>query len=114
MGEYLVDNQGVFDTGARRTYLAAGLGLFFAMTAVYWSSQFIPSGWMSVLFGLAPIVTGLMATFLLSERALDAAQLAGMLLGLAGPAIMLLGSQHRGPQAGRTHLNPHENMTLAR
>jgi len=84
---------------ARRTYLAAGLGLFFAMTAVYWSSQFIPSGWVSVLFGLAPIVTGLLATFLLEERALTAARLAGMLLGLAGLGIMLLGSQHLGPHA---------------
>ena len=84
---------------ARRTYLAAGLGLFFAMTSVYWSSQFIPSGWISVLFGLAPIVTGLLATFLLSERALDAARLAGMLLGLTGLAIMLLGSQRLGPHA---------------
>ena len=78
--------------GARRTYLAAGLGIFFAMTSVYWSSQFIPSGWISVLFGLAPIVTGLLAT-------LDAARLAGMLLGLAGLAIMLLGSQRLGPHA---------------
>ena len=84
---------------ARRTYLAAGLGLFFAMTSVYWSSQFIPSGWMSVLFGLAPIVTGLFATFLLSEQALNSARLAGMLLGLAGLVIMLLGSQQLGPQA---------------
>jgi drug/metabolite transporter (DMT)-like permease len=84
---------------ARRTYLAAGLGVFFAMTAVYWSSQFIPSGWMSVLFGLAPIITGLLATLLLAERALDAARLAGILLGLAGLAIMLLGSQRLGPHA---------------
>jgi drug/metabolite transporter (DMT)-like permease len=84
---------------ARRTYLAAGLGIFFAMTSVYWSSQFIPSGWISVLFGLAPIVTGLLATFLLSERALDAARLAGMLFGLAGLVIMLLGSQRLGPHA---------------
>jgi drug/metabolite transporter (DMT)-like permease len=86
---------------ARRTYLAAGLGVFFAMTSVYWSSQFIPSGWISVLFGLAPIVTGLMASFLLAERALDAARLTGMLLGLAGLAIMLLGSQRLGPHAVR-------------
>ena len=28
-------------SAARRTYLAAGLGLFFAMTSVYWSSQFL-------------------------------------------------------------------------
>ena len=31
--------------------VVVGLGLFFAMTSVYWSSQFIPSGWISVLFG---------------------------------------------------------------
>jgi drug/metabolite transporter (DMT)-like permease len=84
---------------ARRTYLAAGLGLFFAMTSVYWSSQFIPSGWMSVLFGLAPIVTGLIATVWLAEQALNGARIVGMLLGLAGLAIMFLGSQQLGPQA---------------
>ena len=84
---------------ARRTYLAAGLGLFFAMTAVYWSSQFIPSGWISVLFGLAPIVTGVMATLWLSEKALSVSRIIGMLLGLAGLAIMLLGSQALGPGA---------------
>ena len=84
---------------ARRTYLAAGLGLFFAMTSVYWSSQFIPSGWISVLFGLAPIVTGVMATLWLSEKALSASRIIGMLLGLAGLAIMLLGSQALGPGA---------------
>jgi len=84
---------------ARRTYLAAGLGLFFAMTSVYWSSQFIPSGWISVLFGLAPIVTGLIATVWLAEQALNGARIVGMLLGLAGLAIMLLGSQQLGPQA---------------
>jgi drug/metabolite transporter (DMT)-like permease len=84
---------------ARRTYIAAGLGLFFAMTSVYWSSQFIPSGWMSVLFGLAPIITGVMATLWLAEDALTTSRILGMLLGLAGLAIMLLGSQALGPQA---------------
>ncbi len=84
---------------ARRTYLAAGLGLFFAMTSVYWSSQFIPSGWISVLFGLAPIVTGVMATFWLAEQTLTAARITGMLMGLAGLAIMLLGSQQLGYHA---------------
>lgn len=86
-------------TEARRTYLAAGLGLFFAMTSVYWSSQFIPSGWISVIFGLAPIVTGVMATFWLAEQTLNTARMLGILLGLAGLAIMLLGSQHLGHHA---------------
>jgi drug/metabolite transporter (DMT)-like permease len=69
------------------------------MTAVYWSSQFIPSGWISVLFGLAPIVTGVMATLWLPEKALSVSRITGMLLGLAGLAIMLLGSQALGPGA---------------
>ena len=84
---------------ACRTYLAAGLGLFFAMTTVYWSSQFIPSGWMSVIFGLAPIITGVMATFWLAEQALTAARVTGIFLGLTGLAIMLLGSQQLGHEA---------------
>jgi drug/metabolite transporter (DMT)-like permease len=84
---------------ACRTYLAAGLGLFFAMTAVYWSSQFIPSGWMSVIFGLAPIITGVMATFWLTEQALTSARITGIFLGLTGLAIMLLGSQQLGHEA---------------
>lgn len=79
--------------------VVVGLGLFFAMTSVYWSSQFIPSGWISVLFGLAPVVTGLIATVWLTEQTLNAARIVGMLLGLAGLAIMSLGSQQPGPQA---------------
>jgi len=84
---------------ARHTYLAAGLGIFFAMISVYWAAQFIPSGWISVLFGLAPIVTGLLATRWLHEQALTTTRLAGMLLGMAGLAIMLVGAQQLGPQA---------------
>jgi drug/metabolite transporter (DMT)-like permease len=84
---------------ARRTYLAAGLGLFFAMLSVYWASQYIPSGWISVLFGMAPIVTGIMASIWLHEQALVPARVAGMLLGVAGLAIMLLGAQSLGASA---------------
>ena len=85
---------------AYRTYLAAGLGLFFAMTAVYWSSQFIPSGWIAVIFGLAPIITGVMATFWLAEKALTPARVSGIFLGISGLVLMVLGSQPLGHQAG--------------
>ncbi len=84
---------------ARRTYLAAGLGLFLAMLSVYWSSQFIPSGWISVIFGLSPILTGIMATFWLTEQALTPGRLAGMLLGLGGLALIFNSSQILGPDA---------------
>lgn len=84
---------------ARRTYLAAGLGMFFAMLSVYWSSQYIPSGWISVLFGIAPIVTGIMASIWLDEQGLTPMRVAGMLLGVAGLATMLLGAQSLGTTA---------------
>jgi drug/metabolite transporter (DMT)-like permease len=84
---------------ARLTYLAAGLGLFFAMLSVYWASQFIPSGWISVLFGTAPVITGIMATAWLNEQALTPARVAGMLLGLAGLAVMLLEAHSLGASA---------------
>ena len=75
---------------ARQTYAAGGLGLFGAMICTYWGSQYITSGLVSVLFGLAPLVTSLMAALWLKERALAPAKLAGMLLGLAGLGIVFL------------------------
>jgi drug/metabolite transporter (DMT)-like permease len=84
---------------ARITYLAAGLGLFFAMLSVYWASQYIPSGWISVLFGIAPIITGIMASIWLNEQVLTPVRITGMLLGVAGLAVMLLGAQSLGTSA---------------
>ena len=75
---------------ARQTYLAGGLGVFGAMICTYWGAQYITSGLVSVLFGLAPLVTSLMAAIWLNEGALAPAKLAGMLLGLAGLGIVFL------------------------
>jgi len=75
---------------ARLTYMAAGIGLWGAMTSVYWSAQFIPSGLISVLFGLSPVVTGLMAALWLGERLLTPSRLAGLALGLAGLLVVFV------------------------
>lgn len=69
---------------AVRAYLAAGLGIYSAMLVTYWSAQFIPSGWIAVIFGLSPVVTGLLAALWLQDERLTRARLAGMGLGLAG------------------------------
>ena len=81
---------------ARMSYLASGLGLFGAMTLTYWGSQYIHSGLVSVLFGLSPLVTGLMAMRWLEEKALTPPKLAGMLLGLAGLAAIFGDSREMG------------------
>jgi len=69
---------------ARRTYIAAGLGIYVAMTCVYWAAQFIPSGWIAVVFGLNPIVTGLMARIWLVEQGLTPVRLAALLVAVSG------------------------------
>lgn len=69
---------------ALKTYLAAGLGLFGAMFSTYWASRYITSGLIAVIFGLTPIVTGVIAALWLKESALTAGRVAGMLAGLFG------------------------------
>lgn len=76
---------------ALRTYVAAGLGLWVAMSAVYWGAQFINSGMISVIYGLSPVLTGVLALWLLSERQ-NVGQVTGMLLGLLGLALIFAGS----------------------
>jgi len=87
------------DRAALLTYLAAGLGLFSAMLSVYHASRFIPSGWISVLFGLAPMITGVLAHFMLAEQSLTPARVFGILLGIAGLALMLVTARSLGPHA---------------
>lgn len=76
---------------ARQTYLAGGLGIYGAMLLVYWGVQFIPSGWVSIIFGLSPVVTGVLAALWLNESALTASRITGMLLGVSG--LMLVFAQ---------------------
>ncbi len=76
-----------WDRQARLTYLVSCVGVFGAMSMVYWSAQYIPSGMIAVLFGLAPIITSLLARVLLTER-ITGTKFAGMLIGLLGLAVI--------------------------
>lgn len=75
---------------AVRTYLAVTLQLFLSMLLTYWSAQYVPSGWISVLFGLSPFMTAFMAAALLRERSLGVGKLFAYVLGVAGLALMCL------------------------
>ena len=73
---------------ARHVYLTGGISMFIAMSLVYWSAQYIPSGWISVIFGLSPIITSLFATVILNDNNLSTGRVVGMLLGLAGLIVV--------------------------
>lgn len=73
---------------ARLTYLAVALQIYGSMLPVYWASQFIPSGWISVIFGLTPLMTALLAAIFLGERSLTPGKLLAYGLGVSGLVIM--------------------------
>ncbi|MBI4807756.1 MAG: DMT family transporter [Nitrosomonadales bacterium] len=72
-------------------YLAGGLSMFAAMALTYWSSQFVSSGMIAVLFGLSPLITSLGAMVWLKEESLTTSKLAGMLLGVLGLLLVFRG-----------------------
>ncbi|HEX8987873.1 MAG TPA: DMT family transporter [Rhodocyclaceae bacterium] len=78
---------------ARLSYLAGGLGTFGAMICTYWGAQYIHSGLVSVLFGLTPLVTAVLALFWLDEPALRPARLIGIALGVGGLALIFADSR---------------------
>ena len=84
--------------GARGAYLAAGSGIYGAMLLVYWGAQYVPSGWVAVLFALSPLVTGVFSALWLAEQRLTLPKLAGLLLGLVGLAVIFAGGAAIGPR----------------
>jgi len=73
---------------AIKTYLFSGLGIAVSMMFVYWAAQFIPSGWISLIFGLSPIITGLLMFAVHGENEFTKDKLFGLFLGLAGLAVI--------------------------
>jgi len=73
---------------ALHAYMAGGLGVFGAMLCVYWAAQYISSGLISVLFGLTPIVTGLVAAVFLEEKAFTPSRILGIAFGLIGLSVI--------------------------
>ena len=70
------------------SYVAAGLGIFGAMSCVYWGAQFIPSGLVSVIFGLTPLITGVLASIWLKEQALGPIKLLGLACAFFGLVLI--------------------------
>ncbi len=69
-------------------YLVVAIQLYGSMILVCWAAQFIPSGWISLVFGLVPLMTALIAAVILKERSLSFGKILSYLMGLGGLGLM--------------------------
>lgn len=88
-----------FHSAARWTYLAVSVQIYLSMLITYWAAQFVPSGWISVIFGLSPFMTAFMAAAFLNEHSLGWLKLFAYTLGIAGLMVMFLSAQDLNKQA---------------
>jgi drug/metabolite transporter (DMT)-like permease len=77
-----------FNAHARKIYLVSGVSIYLTMILVYRSAQMIPSGWLAIIFGLAPIFTGLFSALILKSHNLHGTNLLGVVLGFSGLLIV--------------------------
>ena len=72
------------DTNAIKLYLASGLSMTAAMLCTYWGAQHIPSGLISVIYGLSPLATGVFAAWWLRTHELTSLRIAGLIVCVVG------------------------------
>lgn len=89
----------IWHSKALQTYCAVALQIYCSMLVVYWAAQFIPSGWISVIFGLTPLMTALLVALWLAERSLTKGKVLSYLLGIAGLVVMFGSALQLGQEA---------------
>ena len=65
-------------------YFVASLGIWITMSLIYLSSLYINSGFISVVFGFTPIVTGIFAMLILKEKSFSLFKNIGIFLSMIG------------------------------
>lgn len=77
-----------WNRAAIRLYLSGAMGVFGAMSLVYYSAQTLPSGIMAIIFGLSPLVSSLIAVPVLGEERLSGVQKLSLALSLTGLSLL--------------------------
>jgi len=78
------------DAAAWRLYGIGSLSMFGAMLFTYLGARHLPSGMISVLFGLSPLMVGVLSSVFLPGVRLSSLQWFGMVLGLLGLVIIFV------------------------
>jgi len=69
---------------SRRVYLVGAASIFISMSLFYMAAQLIPSGWIAVIFGLSPLLTGLISSYVEPNARLTPSRVVGLMLGFGG------------------------------
>lgn len=77
-----------FDKEAVKIYGIASMPILGGMTLMYWAGQYLPSGWIAILFALTPVMTGLLAHFLLPNSPLTPRKFLAIAISLFGLWIL--------------------------
>lgn len=76
------------------SYTAGAIGLFASMAFCYMGASKVPSAIISMIYGIAPLVSGLMAIYIFKSTPFSAYQWMGLMLGMFGLFFALgFGSQ---------------------
>ncbi|CAB1216098.1 DMT family transporter [Acinetobacter bouvetii] len=66
------------------SYAAGALGLFLSMSFCYMGASKVSSAMISIIYGIAPLVSGLLSIFLFKNERFSAYQWLGLILGITG------------------------------
>ncbi len=73
---------------AKHIYLVGGVSIYLGTVLFYSSAQLIPSGWVAVVFGLSPLITGVFSAMVEPESKLTVQRFVGLILGLSGLGLV--------------------------
>ena len=73
---------------ALKIYAYSGIGVFGGMVFSYTAARYIPSGLMSLLFGLSPIISGVLAQKILGEPKFSKTKKVALLMSIIGLGIV--------------------------
>lgn len=72
---------------ALQTYAVSSVN-YFGMMMLYWGAQFVPSGWLGVMFGCIPLYNAVMCALWLGEREFQPLKIAGLATGIIGLLVI--------------------------
>lgn len=86
----LFDKKPIWNKASLLHYLAGNIGASFALLFVYFSSHHVAPGIISVVYGLSPLLTGLLSLLFLKEKKIAPHQWLAFIVGLAGLLIIFI------------------------